>query len=589
MKNVLVIGGGRRGKGLLEILKDYKGIKIVGVVDVKKNAAGMVFARSLDISTYTEYASIFSKEEIDVVLDVSGDPAVPEEIEKITKGKIEVLGGILANLFSDILLDRHKAHQEASIQKKELESILQGLGEGVLVVDTQKKIKIINPAASKLLGIKDDKMLLGQHHGGVIEIVNRCLEKKERVVVEEIEYFRKIEDKKIGKWLRIVASRIEDEEDKLFAVATVIRDITAEKEIDRVKSELISNVSHELRTPLTSINNAIYLIEKTGDPSPKAKQFLITIQKNADRLLRVINNLLDISKIESGMLHMDMDLVSISEEIESSIFSVQTLADAKKIKIEKAIPEYLPDIYGSKEGLEHIFINLLANAIKFTPEQGRISIIVKEKEEEVVVAFEDTGVGIPAEDVDRIFGKFQRAKTAGVIEGTGVGLAIVKHFVDLHKGKIWVESTVGKGTRFFTSFPKVDRFFHLSVQDELFSAKAEERLFSILLFRLVGVVELKDTPEKEGLLKDIEKKIREEIHRSDKVIRYEDKGFFIILLRTGREEAQRVAERLTSFVDEIAFPSISIEKKIFVSYGIATFPEDGENEENLIRRLGEEF
>ena len=196
---------------------------------------------------------------------------------------------------------------------------------------------------------------------------------------------------------------------------------------------------------------------------------------------------------------------------------------------------------------------------------------------------------IPAEDVDRIFGKFQRAKTAGVIEGTGVGLAIVKHFVDLHKGKIWVESTVGKGTRFFTSFPKVDRFFHLSVQDELFSAKAEERLFSILLFRLVGVVELKDTPEKEGLLKDIEKKIREEIHRSDKVIRYEDKGFFIILLRTGREEAQRVAERLTSFVDEIAFPSISIEKKIFVSYGIATFPEDGENEENLIRRLGEEF
>ncbi|MDI6752122.1 MAG: ATP-binding protein [bacterium] len=586
MKNVLIIGGGRRGKGLLEILLAHKNIKVVGVVDLKKNAAGIKFANSHDIPTYTEYESIFAEKEVDIVLDVSGDTTVLEKIEEIAKEKTEVLGGVLAQIFSDILLNRHEAQQLAFAQKKELESILEGLGEGVLVVDAKKRIILVNPAASKLLGIKDNRVLLSQHHGGIIEIVSRCLEKKERIAVEEIEFFRKIEEKKVGKWLQVIASRIEDEDEDLFAVAIIIRDITAEKEIDRIKSELISNVSHELRTPLTSINNAIYLIEKTGDPSPKARQFLITIQKNSDRLLRVINNLLDISKIESGMLQFDMDLVSLCEEIETSIFAVQTLADTKKIKIEKNIPDNLVDIYGSKEGLEHIFINLLANAIKFTQEGGRVSIIAKEKEEEIVVAFEDTGVGIPAEDVDRIFGKFQRAKTAGVIEGTGVGLAIVKHFVDLHKGKIWVESTVGKGTRFFVGIPKVDRFFHLSVQDELLSAKVDERLFSILLFRLVGII---DSPKKEVLLKEIEKKIREEVHRSDKVIRYEDKGFFIILLRTGREEAQRVAERLTSFVDESIFPSVTIEKKIFVSYGIATFPEDGENEESLIRRLGEEF
>jgi signal transduction histidine kinase len=589
MKNVLIIGGGRRGKGLLEILLARKDIKVVGVVDLNRGAAGMKAAHSHNISTYTGYASCFLEKKIDIVLDVSGDSTVPEEIEKITKGEVEILGGILAEIFSDILLDRHKAYHLASTQKKELESVLQGLGEGVLVVDTAKKIILINSAASKLLDIKDEKNLLSQHHGGVIDIVNRVIEKKDKVAVEEIEFFRKIEGRKIGKWLQIVASRIEDEEENLFAAATIIRDITTEKEIDRVKSELIGNVSHELRTPLTSINNVIYLIEKTENPSPRAKQFLATIQKNSDRLLRVINNLLDISKIDAGMLQFDMDLVSVTEEIENSIFAVKTLADAKKIKIEKKIPDHLVDIYGSKEGLEHIFINLLSNAIKFTPEEGRITIIAKEEEEEIVVAFEDTGVGIPAEDIDRIFGKFQRAKTAGVIEGTGVGLAIVKHFVDLHKGKIWVESIVGKGTRFLVSLPKVDRFFHLSVQDELFSAKAEERLFSILLFRLVGVVELKNTLEKENLLKEIEKKIREEIHRSDKVIRYEDKGFFIILLRTGREEAQRVAERLTYFVDENIFPSVVMEKKIFVSYGIATFPEDGESEESLIKRLGEGF
>lgn len=421
MKNILIIGGGRRGKGLLEILLDNKDIKVVGVVDLKKGADGIKFANSCDIPTYTEYASVFSKEKVDIVLDVSGDPGVLEKVERITEGKVEILGGVLADLLSGILLDRHKAYHLASTRQKELESILGGLGEGVLVVDTKRKIILINPAASKLLDIKDAKMLLSQHHGGIIEIVNRCLEKKEKIAVEEIEFFRKVEDKKVGKWLQVIASRIEDEEDNLYAVATIIRDITAEKEIDRIKSELIGNVSHELRTPLTSINNAIYLIEKTGDPSPKAKQFLITIQKNADRLLRVINNLLDISKIEAGMLQFDMDLVCLAEEIETSIFAVQTLADTKKIKIEKRLPEHLVDIYGSKEGLEHIFINLLANAIKFTPEGGRISIIAKEEEEEIVVAFEDTGVGIPDEDVDRIFGKFQRAKTAGVIEGTGVG------------------------------------------------------------------------------------------------------------------------------------------------------------------------
>jgi two-component system phosphate regulon sensor histidine kinase PhoR len=585
MKKLLIIGGGRRGKGLLEILSRYKDIEIVAMVDLSDSAPGMKLARSYGIPTYNTYTSLFDKEKIDIVLNVSGDQNVFAEVSKLKDEKTEILGGVTANLLSDVLLERHEALLTTSAQKAEIDSILKGLGEGVLVVDNRRNVILINPPACKLLGIKDDlKRLVPKEHGSIIEILNRVIDTKDRPIVEEIEYTKRIENREIRKIFNIVASRIDDEKGDLLAIATIIRDITAEKEIERMKSELIANVSHELRTPLTSINNAVYLIETATSPSGKTQRFLSIIRKNSERLLRVINNLLDISRIESGMLDIEMDLVSVYDVIEDSIVPIRSLANSKKIEIVVDIHPLFPEIYANKEGLEHIFSNLLSNAIKFTDEGGKVSISCREKEEEVHLAVEDTGVGIPPEEIDKVFDKFSRATTASGIEGTGLGLAIVKHFVNLHKGRIWVESEVNKGTRFTISLPKIDKYFHLSLQEEMFRAKTEETFFSILLLRLTDIDAISEEEERERLLRRIEERVREEIHRSDKVIRYKDKGFFIILLRAGKQEAEKVAHRLKSFVDGAGFS-----EKIVLSYGVATFPEDGDSEEKLLEKIGALF
>ncbi|MEW6481893.1 MAG: ATP-binding protein [bacterium] len=584
MKKVLIIGGGRRGKGLLEILHRDPNVEITGVVDKKDDALGIKSAKELNIPIYTDYKALFTKP-IDIVLDVSGDPSVFEEVFKLKREETEVLGGFVARLISDVLLERHNAHSLISAQKKEIESMVHGMGEAVLVIDKEKKIFLVNPVAQRLLGVKKDDILIQKEHASIIGVIERASE-KDMPIMEEIEFIKKTDMGSTSKMLNIVASRIDDEEGNFFAVAAIIRDITEEKKIERLKNELIANVSHELRTPLTSITNSIYLLEASL-LSEKQTRFIEIIKKNTERLLRVINNLLDISRIESGMVSLRMDVVSIPNLIEDSITSIKGVLLSKKIELKIDIEDGFPEIYGDKEGITHILTNLLSNACKFTPPEGKITISGKAKEEDIYISVSDTGVGIPSNELDRIFGKFQRATTAEQIEGTGLGLTIVKHFVNMHKGRISVESEIGKGTKFIVTLPKIDKYFHLSLEEEIFRAKTEEAYFSIILIKLENYLKIKSENEKWRLLSNIEERIKAEIHKSDRVIRYKDRGFFIILLHAGKEEAEKVGNRLREFVDGDLFKDVP--QTIYVSYGIAVFPEDGEDKESLLKKLEADF
>jgi|GEM_PF-1596090 len=580
MKKVLIIGGGRRGKGLLDILHKNPEVEIIAVVDLKDDAPGIKFAKELGIPTYRSYKTLLEKP-IDFVLDVSGDPSVFEEVSRQKKGDTEVLGGLLANLISDVLLERYEAHNILSAQKKEMESILYGMGEGVLIITKDKKIFLINPVAQRFLGVKKGDRLIQKEHGSIISVLERACEAKEPIV-EEIEYIKKVVGGEASKVFNIVASRIDDSEKNLFAVAAIIRDITEEKKIERLKNELIANVSHELRTPLTSITNSIYLLE-VSLPSEKQARFIDIIKKNTERLLRVINNLLDISRIESGMLSLRMELVNIPNLIEDSTLSVKGMLISKKIELKLDIEEDFPEIYADKEGITHILTNLLSNAVKFTPPGGKITISCRSKDDDVYISVADTGVGIPSSELDKIFGKFQRATTAEQVEGTGLGLTIVKHFVNMHKGRIRVESEIGKGTKFTVSLPKIDKYFHLSLEEEILNARMEEAYFSVILLKLTNYLKIKKEEEKARVLSNIEERIRAEIHKSDRVIRYKDKGFFIILLHAGRSEAEKVGERIKEFVNGDLFKDVS--QTIYVTYGIAVFPEDGEDKEALLNKL----
>jgi signal transduction histidine kinase len=232
------------------------------------------------------------------------------------------------------------------------------------------------------------------------------------------------------------------------------------KRLDRMKSEFVATVSHELRTPLTAIKNSINLIRKSSqdkfERERKTAELIEIISSNTDRQTRLINNLLDLARIEAGTFDTNRDLVSIKDIALKVTRSLQPEADDKNISLSLNCPENIPDIWASSDQIERLFINLISNGIKFTPSGGKVTVTISERPQTVVVEVADTGIGIAKEDLDKIFDKFLQVRdiTKPISGGIGLGLSIAKEIVSSHKGSIWVESEVGKGSRFFFELPK---------------------------------------------------------------------------------------------------------------------------------------
>ena len=231
------------------------------------------------------------------------------------------------------------------------------------------------------------------------------------------------------------------------------------KELDQLKSDFISVVSHELRTPLTSIKAFTELIiikpRMTGE---KRTRLLSIINSETDRLARLINDILDLTKIEAGKLSWHVTRVSLKEIIQNSVTNMQSLAENKSLSVNMNLPPSLPVLYGDRDRLIQVITNILSNAVKFTHDGGTISIDAFAEDvprHQIVVKISDTGVGIPSRDFDIIFEKFRRSGDVLTThaEGTGLGLAITKQIVEYHGGRIWAESTPGKGSSFSFTLP----------------------------------------------------------------------------------------------------------------------------------------
>ncbi|MEO0114322.1 MAG: ATP-binding protein [candidate division WOR-3 bacterium] len=250
------------------------------------------------------------------------------------------------------------------------------------------------------------------------------------------------------------------------------RDITQIKELERMRTDFIAMVSHELRTPLTAIKEAISLLSTAAvTKAPELPVRFINIAKEEiGRLNRMIDNLVEVSRIESGKVKMKLEPVKINFLIDAAVESLEVLAEKKKIKITKNLAKDLPIIMGDSDRIFHLISNILDNAIKFTPRGGSVTIatekiagdspIIKARrlstnEDYVMVSISDTGPGIAPQNLDRIFEKFERIETpAGSGEvGIGLGLTIARNTVELHRGKIWVTSEVGKGSVFYFVLP----------------------------------------------------------------------------------------------------------------------------------------
>ncbi|HOX54311.1 MAG: ATP-binding protein [Candidatus Omnitrophica bacterium] len=230
------------------------------------------------------------------------------------------------------------------------------------------------------------------------------------------------------------------------------------KKISKMKSDFVSAVSHELRTPLTSIKGyaSILIDGKAGDVPDFVKERLEKINKHSDGLVRLINDLLDISRIESGKVEMKFESENIKDIVENVADLLAPQTKEKQIQLAIEIPDNLTRVYIDHSQVERVFINLVGNALKFTPQNGKIIIRAKESNGNVQIDIEDNGIGIPEDAKENIFSEFYRVDNIinQSLKGTGLGLTLVKYIVEAHKGRIWVESQPNKGSRFSFTLPK---------------------------------------------------------------------------------------------------------------------------------------
>jgi len=228
------------------------------------------------------------------------------------------------------------------------------------------------------------------------------------------------------------------------------------KELDRLKNDFVSMVSHELKTPLTAMKTSSEFLRESECNRDIKEEMLDLIIRNIDRQARMVDDLLDISRIESGKMKFIPEDVNIKEIIEIALHNVQKHAKDKSINIMVNCPEDVAVIRTDKDKLIRVFVNLLTNAIKFTPEEGEVTIIVEDHENHLQTSIKDNGIGISREKRDKIFDKFYQVDSTATRKagGTGLGLAIIKGIIDGQGGNIYLESETGKGSTFTFRLPK---------------------------------------------------------------------------------------------------------------------------------------
>ncbi len=233
------------------------------------------------------------------------------------------------------------------------------------------------------------------------------------------------------------------------------------KNLNKIKSDFVSAVSHELRTPLTSIKGyaSILIAGKLGELNPAQKERLEKIDKHSNNLAHLINNLLDISRIESGRVQMEVKEIVLKELLDSIIDIITPQLKEKSLILKLNVPQKITKIYADQSQIERVFLNLLSNAIKFTPEKGKITISAEDKDGLIQFSVEDTGLGISKEDLEKIFQEFYRVdnEVNQKVKGTGLGLSLVKRIIEAHNGNMWVRSELGKGSTFSFTLPKTQK------------------------------------------------------------------------------------------------------------------------------------
>jgi signal transduction histidine kinase len=329
------------------------------------------------------------------------------------------------------------------------------LPDAVAVVDLQGKVEVATGAAGNIFGLRPNTLIFDLPLGWMADLYKEALKDGRAVQQKVVQHFVGGEER----YYRPEAIPILDSDRQLTGVILVLQDVTQLRQQEEIKRGVVSTVSHQLKTPLTSIRMAIHLLleEKVGPLTEKQVELLVAANEDSDRLHNILNNLLDISRIEFGRAQIEFQRVSPHSIVSEVVESFRRAAQDQGVSLSVELPGDLPEVQADTTRINHVFGNLLSNALKYTSPGGKITLSAKADEERVQFSVSDTGRGIPSKYLPRIFEQFFRIPDQGKEAGAGLGLAIVKEIVEAHGGTVVVESTEGKGTTFTFTLRRADR------------------------------------------------------------------------------------------------------------------------------------
>ena len=389
------------------------------------------------------------------MMQITQSIAAGETTSRVAVKSNNELGQLLQNF--NLMTDRVEQQiEQVSVENQRLETILNNMNEGVLLVDGESEITYANPAAIEMLNLPS--MYVGK---ALIEI-NRIPELQ--ALLSEAEQTSSVA------FAEIQLANLQESEAEVTIVPVaakreyviVIHDVSQVRQLERIRADFVANVSHELRTPLTTIQGyAETLLNNDSKKNKKRKDFIVKILNHSNRLSRLLSDLLELARLESGDVELTVAPCNLNAFYEQIMDVFEPVLEELGLVLKWDIPDEMPQVNVDHQLFMQVFVNLIDNAIKYTPDGGEIEISAEihpsntEAADELVVHIRDSGIGIPLESQSRVFERFYRVDKgrARKMGGTGLGLAIVKHILLRHNGRIWLESELGQGTVFHFALP----------------------------------------------------------------------------------------------------------------------------------------
>lgn len=446
--------------------------RIVGVVVVRANLEPTY--KSLNNIALIFFTASFLAVLLGVIMSIIISQSLAQPITEINDrtlriaqgdytGEIQVRSndeiGQLAENVNILALRIEETTNSIDFERRRLDSVLEYMTDGVIATDRRGNINMINTTAVRDLNLQDGNSAIGESILNVLHIEeNQTL----RDLLEgSQELFLDFSTNGRDMYLQAYFSLIQRSSGFVSGIVIVLHDVTEQYRVDEERRQFVSNVSHELRTPLTSVNSYVDALQDGAIDDPElARNFLGVLQDETSRMIRMINDLLELSRMDSGTMAVDNEFVNISELFNYILNRFDMIianddAPEKTYSIHREIPKTGIWVELDPSKFTQVIDNLMNNAIKYSPDGGVITTRLVDKQKEVILSITDQGLGIPAKDVDHVFDRFFRVDKARsrAQGGTGLGLAISKEIVERFGGRIWVESVEGKGSTFYIALP----------------------------------------------------------------------------------------------------------------------------------------